>query len=188
MHAAQSGLQPLLNHIPPEDRQDFGFSNDDDMATAVLGSPFNLFTITPEDLAGYRKGTPVSSILRKTDLWYFPVVVNKSARTILIVDKVGGKWRAVSLGNTHLVKTLQQVSQRWPEAGGFTPRLIAVFQARQYLVTVPEVDERSLMPVPDGLPGGGNLKVDGAESLIMEDAYEVMQRLLPIVTENIGNQ
>ena len=181
LSAAREGLQPFLGRISPETREIYGFSKSDALARVNLGAPFNLQTITPEVLLNYQAGSPVAALLSKTNLWYFPVMLQNEVKAILVVDGVDGKWQAVSLGYANLAKALGTISQRWPASQGFHPRLIAVFQANQYLVLVPEENPNALISI---IPAGSGAPAAAGE-LPLNDAASVLERLKPMVRDNL---
>jgi hypothetical protein len=172
--AAEAGLQPFLSRISPEVRESYGFAKSDAFGQVHLGDSFNLYTITPDALLNYSAGSQVSSLLSKTNMWYFLVMVENKVRCILIVDQIDGKWQAVSLGYADLAKALSKVMQRWPKSKGFNPWLIAVFQANEYLVMVPEESSDTLLSL---LPA--------REELLMDNVKNVIERLKPTVREAI---
>jgi len=177
LKVAQEGLQSFLSRVPLEARGHYGFTRSDDFQQAQLGPAFNLYTMTPQALLASSADTPVTSLLSKTTLWYFPVMVHNEVRAILVVDQVDGQWQAVSLGYAELARALGRVGQRWPQAEGFHPQLIAVFQAKEYLVRVPEHSDNHLIPI---FPAGSDLK----ES----NAADVIERLKPVVKEAIRHK
>jgi hypothetical protein len=171
---AEAGLPHFLSLIPPEERSSYGFTKDEALDQAYLGEPFNLHTITPPALLGYQPGDSVRALLSKTNLWYFPVMFRDEARAVLVVDQLNGKWQAVSLGYATLAKQLQGVLQQWPRAKGFHPLLIAVFQAKEHLIMVPEVSSQELISLAPPKPG-----------LEMQSAGNILERLKPIVADNL---
>jgi hypothetical protein len=173
--AAQSGLPRFLGLIPPAERSAYGFSESDILTQAYLGTPFNVHTITPSVLFAYKPGDLVPALLSTTKLWYFPVMIQNEQRALLVVDQMGSIWQAVSLGYADLAKQLDLVLRQWPRANGFHPCLIAVFQAKVHLILVPEVSTKDLITLTP-------LKLD----LEMESAAVVLERLKPIVAENIN--
>lgn len=142
--AATEGLQPYLNKIPADSLEQYGFIEGDDLAAADLGTPFRLHTLTPAALEKYRTGMAVASIVTPTTMWYFPVLVAGQVRAVLVVDWLDNKWQAVSLGYAGLARELGALSGQWKAAQGYHPMLIVVFQAKQYLFTVPEKDAYNL--------------------------------------------
>jgi hypothetical protein len=130
--------------------------------------------MTPDALLNYSAGSQVISLLSKTTMWYFLVMIDNNVRCILIVDQIDGKWQAVSLGYADLAKALNRVMRRWPQSKGFNPFLIAVFQANEYLVLVPEESSDTLISL-----------FPGREELLMENVTNVIERLKPAVREAI---
>ena len=175
--AAEAGLQPFLSRISPEARESYGFAKTDAFGQVHLGDSFNLYTITPDALLNYSPGSQVSSLLSKTNMWYFLVMVENKVRCILVVDLLDGKWQAVSLGYANLVKALSKVMQRWPKSKGFNPWLIAVFQANEYLVMVPEGDSNTFLSISPG-----------RQELLEDSVTNVIERLKPTVREAIKSR
>ena len=93
---------------------------------------------------------------------------------VLEVSQQDGKWQSVGFGYVNLAKQLQGVMQQWPRSKGFHPCLIAVFQAKQHLLMVPEENANNLISLNPQAPG-----------LKAESAGDVIQRLKPIVQENL---
>jgi hypothetical protein len=172
--AAEAGLPHFVSLIPPGARGDYGFTKNDILAQAYLGDPFNLYTIKPPALLAYQPGDSVPPLLTPTNIWYFPVMIQEEVRAVLAVDQLDGKWQAVSLGYVNLARQLQGVMQQWPRSKGFHPRLIAVFQAKEHLLMVPEENANDLISLTPPKPG-----------LAMESAGNVLERLKPVVKESL---
>jgi hypothetical protein len=175
MSQAQQGLPLFLHKIPPGTLAEYGFADHDPLAQAYLGQPFKVHTITPTALLGAKAGSRIRDMLEETKLWYFPVMINDQVRALLVVDYLQGQWRAVSLGYANLARGLGTVRQRWPRSQGYHPLLIAVFQAREYLVLVPEDNPDQVMSL--GRPGQG---------LQTEEASRTLERLKPLVQKNLN--
>lgn len=144
LKAAADGLQPFIAKIPADSMEQYGFSDGAAGNAAELGAPFLLNTITPQALEKYQAGMTVASLVTPTTLWYFPVLVGGQIRAILVVDRLNNQWQAVSLGYAGLAKELDTLSRQWKAADGYHPMLIVVFQAQQYLFSVPEKDAYNL--------------------------------------------
>ena len=142
--AAVEGLQPFLNKIPTESLEQYGFVHGDVRGMASLGTPFLMYTITPTALQNYRTGMSVTSMVTPTTMWYFPVLMGGQTRAILVVNQVDNQWQAVSLGYAGLAQELGVLNRQWKASQGYHPMLIVVFQAKQYLFTVPEKDSQNL--------------------------------------------
>jgi hypothetical protein len=115
--AAKAGLSAFLNRIPRDALEQFGFSKDDSLAQCYLGNPFQLHTISPSALSKYRPEDTVSSIVSRTKMWYFPVMLGDEVKGILVIDKVDNRWEAVSFGYAELARKLSKIRQQWPKRG-----------------------------------------------------------------------
>ncbi|MDO9541341.1 MAG: hypothetical protein Q7J98_03345 [Kiritimatiellia bacterium] len=185
LQAAVEGLQPFLNKIPADSLGQFGFVPGDDLNTASLGTPFLVHMIAPSAFEKYQTGMTVASIVTPTTTWYFPVLVTGQARAILAVDQIDGQWKAVSLGYVGLARELGAVGSQWKAAQGYHPMLIVVFQAQQYLFTVPEKDAYNLTRLSENTtPSTGPLKIMGVPSgdyATLGNVADMIKQLQPVV-------
>lgn len=185
LQAATAGLQPYLQKIPAGSQDQYGFDGGDDLSAAALGDPFLVHTITPAALEKYQAGMTVASVITPTTVWYFPVLIAGQPRAILAVDRLNNKWQAVSLGYAGLAKELGPLTRQWSVAQGYHPVLIAVFQARQYLFTVPEKDGNNLTRLGSAkAPASGPAPAVGAAFdgyAVLGTAGAVLGELKPVV-------
>ena len=191
--AAEEGLQPFLRKIPKRLIEEYGFDKGDYLEEAYLGRPFNLYKITPDALSNYRTEDTIDSIISETSHWYFPIMLNNSTKTILVVAKVGDNWKAITLGYVPLVRELAEIQQQWPKSKGYNPRLVVVLQAKEYLFTVPEMDAYNLTPIvfkhktalDNQQKKYGEHSEDGPKYSTLKKLPSVIERLRPIVEQNI---
>lgn len=177
--AAQAGLAPFLNQISSDALEQYGFRSGDDLQKATLAAPFLLHTITPAALDQYREGLAVASLISPTTSWYFPVLIAGQARAILVVDRQDNQWQAVSLGYAVLAQKLAVLNRQWKAADGYHPILIAVYQAQQYLFTVPEKDAYNLTKL-------STLKAPSAGAALATPAVELDYSTLDTVAATVG--
>jgi hypothetical protein len=127
----------------PSSKVIFGFKENDSLDQACLGEPFKFYQFNKEAILNYTKNSDVSSVLVYVDQWYFPVMIGNNARTILIVSKMKGLWKAVSFGGrTTFAVELDKIRKQWPLEQGYTPLLAEADYA--YLFTVPQYDFNNL--------------------------------------------
>lgn len=187
IQAAKEGLLPFLKQIPRNNLEKFGFTKKEILEEAYTGHPFKLYTITPAALSAYQAGDNIDSVLSETKMWYFPVMFKDEMRAILIVDQMDNEWKAVSLGRAKLAGELARVTKEWPYEKGYHPLLIAVFQAREYLFTVPEKDAYNLTPLVYARAGkkrSGRSSED-AEYSNVNMLSDTIGQLKPVVDRNI---
>lgn len=182
--AATQGLRPWLEKISPAAMPGFGLDPAISLDSAKLGDPVLLHTITPAALGSFKAGTDVASLITPTTLWYFPVLIAGEAKAILVVDRMNDKWEVVSLGYAALAREWANVTRQWPKSKGYNPVLIAVFQAKQHLFTVPEKGASNLTKIAPA-PQAGESKSSDAAYSALDDAEAVINGLIPIVEDNI---
>jgi hypothetical protein len=154
--AAEKGLPDFLGAIPKEYLDEYGFRNVDELEKATLGEPYRVYTVIPQSLEAYDKKTKLSSLLYDIDLWYFPVVVEGEARTILQVGLSEQQWKAKDLGGTSLAQALQSLEAQLPNllknedvSNGYTAKLVRIYPQHQVFVAVASDEEEFVIPLLD---------------------------------------
>ncbi|MDP8237339.1 MAG: hypothetical protein P9M08_13235 [Candidatus Erginobacter occultus] len=185
--AAEAGLSRYLSEIPPEELVNLGFPPGADLLAARVGEPWPLYTITPDALLSAAEDTDVETLVSPTGLWYFPVILDGSWLNIITVDRMEGEWEAVALGRAPLASELEKITRQWPKANGYTPKLVAVYQAAAYFFTVPEKNTRNFTPLTfDGIGFGGYLQKSLPEYSATADLSELLAPLKEAVEVNIA--
>ena len=123
---------------------DHGFQENDPLDQAYLGEPFKFCLLTADAILNYTSYNDVNSVLIQTDEWYFPVMIGDNVRTVLIVAKMEGSWKAVFLGRGKLAVELGKIRKQWPLEQGYTPLLVVANRPYRYLFTVPQYDSKNL--------------------------------------------
>jgi len=119
--AGDSGLAQFLAMIPPGSESVYGFHNQEELLRAKLGTPFQLFTILPDDIRDTLR--PGKEYFVPTNEWRIPVTVDGATRALLTISRDGDRWRAVDFGAAGLAS----------EIGGFCA-LHPIDNTRQRLV------------------------------------------------------
>jgi hypothetical protein len=154
--AAQEGLPHFLAGIsqknasgnPSSIKARLGFNEKDILDRAYLGEPFRYYLLGPDAVKDYVKGSNVSLIISPVNEWFFPVLIDNEAKSVLSVAKMKGVWKAVSFGKAVLSKELVKIRQVWPTEKGYAPILIASLQGREVMFSVPQVDSKNLTIIP----------------------------------------
>jgi hypothetical protein len=127
--AAIQGIKYWLKVIPGRNLKGYGFSNKTEFTQATLGKPIRVYTIQPQKILHY-KGEGIAAIISATDeRWFFPVLVKDRYRTILIIVRRGGTYKAVGIGYAGLARELNAIAARWPASKGYNIKLVRVYQA-----------------------------------------------------------
>lgn len=139
---AELGFKRFVEKIPEEDLQLFGFSGKEEAFNSKITKPVPVYTIDPQTILNFSGKPMVDQLLIKTNVWYFPVEVDGVFKSITVVDKVGEKWKVVSLGLRDLAHELDLITQRWSSF-----KLVKQNQLKEYLFFVPEKGSSNLTSI-----------------------------------------
>lgn len=184
LKAAEVGLEPFLNAIPASEITHYGFSNSHEIKGAYLGKPIKMYTILPKNLITDNFENQLSSIVTATNQWFFPVKYKNSIKTILTVDLVSGKWKAVAIGSSGLAKQLEEAKVNWPATKGYKFQFVRIFQAQSDLLIITQNNVERIFPLKSTVIA---LKMENLskENLKLYDPQEILTKLKPIVYKNI---
>lgn len=175
--AAAKGLPTMLQALPEEILAQFNFTSSEELSRATLGTPFQVYTIPPEEILNYNAGTPIGQIISATDHWFFPVKVNGEVRTLLTVAMVDGKWQAVSIGSAGLAQEWTAVVAKYPSD---THKLVRIYQAAADFVLLGDAGSDELLPLKSG-----RIALGFAGDAEPMDPAEIIFKLQGTVQKNI---
>jgi hypothetical protein len=183
--AANEGLRPFLNAIPPLNREIYGFPAGGDLEQITLEQPYRVMTIHPKTLYAFNRSDDIRTMLTATQMWLFPVVQRGRTRAILTIDQMNGEWRAVSIGCAKIADELRRIEQAWPNDLGFNRCLVRIFQATSDVMLVVKDDVVDIMPFESART---SLRLEELGKGVAElyTVPEIIHRLIPVVQENIN--
>ena len=184
--AAQAGLSHFLTTVPVSELANMGLMTREEINTATLGTPFEMFTITPAALNSYKSGVRLSSLISPANTWVFPVTVNGTARNILKVMLINGTWEGGSFGGgsflpnrvMEMQSSAAQLAGQKGAAGSPSTRFVRIFQAYQDFLLIEAAGADYLYPVT----GNAQLQVAG-DALYTAD--QVIPQLKEVVQTSI---
>ena len=182
LDAARSGLPAFLDQIPPGSEADYGFGSGEEVRQATLGEPYRLHVVEPRAVLDFVPGTPVSKLISATSLWYFPVEVAGRATAFLVVEHEGSRCEAVSLGQAELARRVAEVASARFQPAGRRPRLVVVYQAKEFFLADPEGRPANLFALERR--AGAPLAAPGDASGD-DDLERTMRRLRPVVEQEL---
>lgn len=162
--AAQKGLSHFLSTIPASELANMGLMNQEEVKAATLGTPFEVFTLTPAALDAYQSGQRLAPLVSTTNTWMYPILVHGNPRTLLEVAFINGRWEPGAIGGNFLAPRLiemQKSSTRLMETqkssthslglrkrpGGQHMRFVRIFQVQQDFMLLEAADGDYLYPV-----------------------------------------
>ena len=148
--AGENGYKSFLKSIPLENLKDFNFSDQDEIDQAVIGDPFKVYTIKPEEILNYNPDTSVEGIISQTSKWFVPVISKGETRTFLIVDLIEGEWKAVGIGSSGLAKEWASALKTYPSSQGFKHTFLRIYQAASDFILLSKNGETQMVPMVSG--------------------------------------
>jgi hypothetical protein len=100
LEAAKDGLPGFIRTLPENNLKAYGFSGKSETEHITIHVGIRVYTINPEVLFGYKKDMDVTRMIVPTDMWIFPVLSGEKTKSLLSVDRMRGKWKAVALGSS----------------------------------------------------------------------------------------
>ncbi len=94
---ARQGLPNWLQHVGAEYRR-FGFKDARELELATLGTPYEVYALSPQAVQAYKPGDRVAELVTPLHTWEVPVLVHGEARGILTVAYHDGRWQTVQYG------------------------------------------------------------------------------------------
>jgi hypothetical protein len=156
LKAANDGFVKYLTTSVTEDTKTIvGFDAGDDLSKAVLGEPFQLYTLPADSIRNYRGTTKVRSLIQKSEFWYFPILIGGKVKMMLYVGKRKDVWERAGLGSAGLAREMQVLLTQYSPKKGYTPLLVQQRNTGNYLFSVPQVDDDNLTEAFSGV-GTGN--------------------------------
>ena len=95
-----------------DDVKNYGFKDEQELARATLGNPYQVFVLSPEAVQAYQPGQHIASILTQEPRLEFPVLVDGQARSLLTVVQLDGRWQIVGFGAFPNSQKLVQLQER----------------------------------------------------------------------------
>ena len=120
---ARQQLPEMLRKVSRLGCEKYGFRDENELESAVLGFPYEVYTLSPQAVQSYRAEQRVADLIVQEQRWEFPVLVNGEARGLLTVAQQEGQWRAVGFGELTLSQKMidLQASFANAEVNGVSP-------------------------------------------------------------------
>ena len=120
----------------------YGFLPEENLGDATLGDEIPVYTIAPQGRENLME-QPVSSLLKPTDEWLYPIILQNHVRFLLQV-RFDGHDYVPGDGSRALAITYDKILAKWPVSEGFHPQLITVPNLPSYYFTIPELPEQNI--------------------------------------------
>jgi len=139
-NAAKTGLPTFVGSLGSR-YADFGFLSQDELASAQVGNPYHIFSMT--------NSGKIDQTISDMGQWSFPVMVNNEYRCMLNVDKVNGEWQAVGMGATQLATWLQAAEKSHPSLSFNAKGLVNIYERDTTILMInPSEQQPSFLLLP----------------------------------------
>jgi hypothetical protein len=104
--AASESLATFRQLVNAQNYKELGFESAEEAANATLGEPIHVLVVSLNQLRQYERGSDPNKLLTDFNQIHYPVVVGDQVRSAILVDQLGGKWKAGTLGGANLAKLI----------------------------------------------------------------------------------
>lgn len=143
VNAADEGMQTMLLNLPLNITDELGLDGCDP-EDAYLGTPYKIYLLKDVLDTENAETNIVASMIEETGQWYFPVMIDDDVKTFLMVDKMNGEWKTISIGNGPLAKKITKVRKTFRNKEGYNEKLILSYQVKEFFYTVPKISPDNL--------------------------------------------
>jgi hypothetical protein len=125
----------------------YGFLPEEDLTAAKLGDAIPIYRIALQERDTYA-GQSVSSVLKESDEWVYPVILDDRIRYFVEVRYVGHNY-VHGLGSRALAMAYDKILDRWPASEGFHLQLVTIPNLPSYYFSIPELPEQNLTDITE---------------------------------------
>jgi hypothetical protein len=160
------------------------------LSNARVAYGFEVHTIAPKDIIEGR--TELARMVRPTGIWRFVVRLDARPVGLVTVDKVDGRWQAVSFGGSELAREVDALMAVHADATRSNVRFIRIYQAQSDLLEVVSAEDGQARYAPlrsarEALAAQG-LAAEGATAAAavpLQDSYDLIEPLRAAVKKNM---
>ena len=124
---ANEELNNYLQKIPVGQEKMFGFTNRGEFSQAEIGTPYEVFTLSPE-FFDTKNIISNKTYIVSAENWRVPIIVNNQHRALLTVSMVNNQWSVVKLGAKGLAEELDVFNKNHPSIN--ESKILRVFQLK----------------------------------------------------------
>jgi len=123
--AAAQSLATFRQLVNDTNYRELGFESAAEVANATLGEPLRVMFVRLDRLRAYQPGDP-DKLLTDLHQINYPVLVNQSTRSSVVVQEENGRWKTATLGNGALARQIAEARKTMPAAGASPPFVLHV--------------------------------------------------------------
>lgn len=147
--AATQSLATFRQLVTKDNYKQLGFDSPDEVSSATLGQPIQVYMVKLDQLREYKSGTDPNALLTNINQLQYPVMVREQVRSAIGVGQADGKWKATGFGNASLARQVAAARKAEPAASAqgasSQPMLIHVAALGLYFVASRGADGKLMM-------------------------------------------
>ena len=145
-------LNTLKALVDVNNYHEFGLTSLDDVKRLQLGEPLPVYFVASRDLANFKPGTDAGKILRKSERFLYPVMLDGKGTVVITIEKNSEKWNLVELGRQDIAGNLAKARQDKTQKQKTGP---GAHQENYFAVQIPTLNELTFLAyAPPAGPGG----------------------------------
>lgn len=163
---ALSSLEEWKKTFSDDQVRKLGFDSKADFKASELGTPFKMYTINPDAMMTYEKGSEFAQIVTETNFYAYPVISDGINKALLWMVKKEGKWQVARIGSSKLARTIRsaegtirnQKSEMGLEGAG-PPKFVRIYQLYLDFFFIKTTEKEYVVPmftIPD-------LRIEGSK-------------------------
>jgi hypothetical protein len=164
--AALASLEEWKKTFSDDQTQRLGFDNKADFKASELGTPFKIYTVSPDAMMTYEEGSEFARIVTETNNYAYPVISAGMNKALLWVVRRENKWQVARIGSAKLARTIRSTegvienrkSQMGLE-GAKTPKFVRIYQLYLDFFFIKTTEKEYIIPmftIPD-------LRIEGSK-------------------------
>jgi hypothetical protein len=175
---ALQSMRQWSNTIDPAQFVKLGYKDKAEFDKAVLGDPYIVYTIAPEQLLEYQPGKDFSSLLTKSGYIVYPVISDGKNKSLLWMYEKDNQWKIAKIGSAGLSENLktseaaiQKNRETYKLASAEKPRMVRIYQLYLDLFYIKGEQSEYLVPMQT-IP---EMKIRGGMFYQMQDILPILQ-------------
>lgn len=144
----------------------------------VLGEPFQVYTISTNNILAHSSTDDISTIIVPTTQWFVPVFIKNKPAAMLTVDYINDKWQVVGIGMSSLEKEMNSISANFKPGKGKNHKFVRIYPALTDLIAADKQGTNKLQLFSYSI-----IKVDS--SLADADGHYKSSDVMPKLKEQV---
>ncbi|POA98493.1 hypothetical protein C2134_11565 [Chromobacterium sinusclupearum] len=155
------------------------------LASLRVGAGFPVYSVTPQQLLA--NDADLSRQMAPTGAWRFTVYQQQRPVGLVTVEKVAGRWQAVSYGAAGLAKDLESLRAAYGDGGQAATRFLRVYQAQSDFLEVTPAGGKPRFAALTSANASLQLQRQADGGAVLLDGAQLLEPLRAAVRSNLSS-